>query len=267
MHHSASSSPCNGRRALSRSHRRWRDRGRRPLGARARSVGASEALEDLRECVRGTPSPPSATSMTTSPAEARDLSSIVSPVSVYFTAFSSSASSAARRPSGSTVSVPATSGPRFHARGATSDQRMKTSSRIRLEVDLLEDDEVGLVGLREQEQPLEDLFDPLQLVERHVDLVSRVAVRSPVHLEMAARDRDRRAQLVRRVVEKSFLPLQAAMRAAPPGARRSRVHPGAGAHARPWRGTSPTSAAPRTTRPRAGHRRTRRSGSTRRSPR
>ena len=69
-------------------------------------------------------------------------------------------------------------------------------------------DEVGLVGLRKQQQPLEDLFDPLQLVECHVDFVSRVSVRSSVHLEMAPRDRDGRAQLVRRVVEKSFLPLQ-----------------------------------------------------------
>ena len=78
----------------------------------------------------------------------------------------------------------------------------------RIELDALEDDEVGLVGLGKQQQPLEDLLDPSELVERDVDLRARVAVRAVQELEVAARDRHRRAQLVRRVVQEALLPLQ-----------------------------------------------------------
>ena len=41
-----------------------------------------------------------------------------------------------------------------------------------LEVDLLGDDEVGLVCFREQQQSRKNLFDSLQLVERDVDFLT-----------------------------------------------------------------------------------------------
>ena len=179
-----------------------------PLRACARRVRSSEALEDVRERVRaGYPQPSSATSITIAvPRRGLELDRVRD--LRVLTAFSSSASSAIRSASGSTRSVPRGSGPSRHARGATSDQRMNTSSRYGSRSTSSTNDEVGLVGLREQEQPLEDLLDSAELVERHVDFVSGVPVRALQHLEMAAGDRDRRAQLVRDVVEKPLLPLE-----------------------------------------------------------
>ena len=83
---------------------------------------------------------------------------------------------------------------------------------------------------------------------------------------MPARDRHRRAQLVRDVVEEALLLRQqlGALGSLAPAAPAPR--PAAGARARPSPGTSPTSAAPRTARPRAVRRRRRRSGSARPSP-
>ena len=61
-----------------------------------------------------------------------------------------------------------------------------------LELDLREDLEVGPVGLRQQEEALDDALDATQLIEGDVDL-ARVRSASSQHLEVAARDRDRRA--------------------------------------------------------------------------
>ena len=52
------------------------------------------------------------------------------------------------------------------------------------------------------------LLDPPELVERDLDLLAAGAVRSLQHLEMAARDRHGRAQLVRDVVEEPLLPVE-----------------------------------------------------------
>ena len=90
---------------------------------------------------------------------------------MYLTAFSSSASSAARRRSGSADSVPATGAASRQARGATSDQRMNTSSRNGSSSISEVRTEVGLVGRRQQEQALDDAVDPPQLVERDVELL------------------------------------------------------------------------------------------------
>src|SRR5882724_11110156 len=77
-----------------------------------------------------------------------------------------------------------------------------------IQFDLLELEEVRLVGAREQKQAVEDAFLPGELVERDVDLLEVPAVRAFQHLEMSARDRHRRPQLVRGVVEELLLPLE-----------------------------------------------------------
>src|SRR5438132_67910 len=63
----------------------------------------------------------------------------------------------------------------------------------RLELDLRHRQEVRMIRLREQEQPLDDALDPAELVERDVDLAGARPA-PPQHLEVAARDRHRRAQ-------------------------------------------------------------------------
>ncbi len=75
-----------------------------------------------------------------------------------------------------------------------------------LEVDLLEG-EARLLGLREQQQPLDDPLHPAELVERHLEL-RRLGPLAPQQLEMPARDRHGSPQLVRRVVEEAFLALE-----------------------------------------------------------
>ena len=85
---------------------------------------------------------------------------------------------------------------------------MKTSSRKASRSISLENDEVGMVGLREQEELLEDPLDPAELVERDVDLVERPVPVLSQHLEMPARDRRRSTQLVRDVVEELLLLLE-----------------------------------------------------------
>ena len=97
---------------------------------------------------------------------------------------------------------------------------MKTSSRKSSRSTSRMQHEVGLLGLRQQQQPLDDVLDPPQLVERdeHLGSVRHLALQQ---LEMPARDRHRRAQLVRGVVEEPLLPLEqrrASSRRAPPPA-------------------------------------------------
>ena len=58
---------------------------------------------------------------------------------------------------------------------------------------------------RQQQQPLDDRVHPVELVERDVEL-GRVAVLAE-QLEVAASDRDRRAQLVRGVLDEALLAL------------------------------------------------------------
>ena len=76
-----------------------------------------------------------------------------------------------------------------------------------LELDVAHEDEVGLIGLRQQQQPVDDVLDPLQLVERdqHLGCMRHLALQE---LEMATGDRHGRAQLVRRVVEEPLLALE-----------------------------------------------------------
>ena len=75
----------------------------------------------------------------------------------------------------------------------------------RLDVDLGRHDEVRLVRLGQQQQPLQDVLDPTELVERDLDFLAAGAVHSLQQLEMTARDRHGRTQLVRDVVEEPLL--------------------------------------------------------------
>src|SRR5947209_3773787 len=101
-----------------------------PPALRVRAESARANRSKIRDSASGgTPTPSSSTSIDTSPrpfAVAR--SSIAAPGDEYLTAFSRSASSAARRRSASTSRRPAARGPSRQARGARPDQRMKTSS-------------------------------------------------------------------------------------------------------------------------------------------
>ena len=76
----------------------------------------------------------------------------------------------------------------------------------RLDVDLLDMEEVGLLGGGEQEQPVDDRVEPGQLVKRDVEL--GIGAVPEQQLEVAARDRHRRAQLVRSVVHEPLLELE-----------------------------------------------------------
>ena len=76
----------------------------------------------------------------------------------------------------------------------------------RLDIDLLEAESL-LLGLREQQQALDDPLHPSELVECNLEL-GRVGLLAPQQLEMATRDRDRCPQLVRGVVEEPLLPLE-----------------------------------------------------------
>ena len=100
------------------------------------------------------------------------------------------------RPRGEVAEAPP---PRRHLREAHEDVLEEG-----VELDLGQGEEVRAVGLREQEQALDDALDPAELVERHVDLAVRRAA-APQHLEVAARDRHRRPELVRGVVQKPLL--------------------------------------------------------------
>ena len=78
----------------------------------------------------------------------------------------------------------------------------------RLELDVFEHHEIRLTGFCEQQQPLEDLLDPLQLVECDLDLRGGMPVRAAQDLEVATGDRHGCAQLVRRIVQELLLALE-----------------------------------------------------------
>ena len=102
-----------------------------PPADRVRAASARAKRSKIRASASsGIPQPSSSTSISNcaaAPLTAR--SSIASFLRVYLIAFSISASSAARSRSGSAATVPGVIVPSRHARGATSDQRMNTSSR------------------------------------------------------------------------------------------------------------------------------------------
>ena len=164
---------CSGRRGPWRSHRRSRARARRRRPARVRArVGPAEAIEDPRRAprrhTRALVLAPRSTSCPRRAARAR--SSIAACSRVYLTAFSSSASSAARSRSGSTRSRPARK--RSEPPGARRDLRPAHEHVLEEGLDSIsrEVQEVGLVGGREQQQALDDRVDPRELVERDVEL-------------------------------------------------------------------------------------------------
>ena len=67
---------------------------------------------------------------------------------------------------------------------------------IGLEIDLAENDEVGMVRFREEEELLEDPLDSSELVECHVDLVERPVPVLTQDLEMPPGDCRGSTQLV-----------------------------------------------------------------------
>src|SRR5205085_1336118 len=77
-----------------------------------------------------------------------------------------------------------------------------------IELDLVEIEEVRLVRSCQKQQSLEDPLHAAELVQRDVDLRRAPAVRASEDLEMSARDRHGRSQLVRGVVEELLLPLE-----------------------------------------------------------
>ena len=168
----ACSVPCSCRRAAWRSRRRSRARARR------RRPRASAPRRPCRSGRRSAPAPrpaipqpSSSTSITIRPdSSPRARSSIASCARVYLTAFSSSASRAVRSRSRSTSSR--TRLQRSEPPGARRDLRPAHEDVLeeRLEFDLLDAQEVRLVGGGEHQQALDDRVDAGQLVERDVDL-------------------------------------------------------------------------------------------------
>ncbi len=77
----------------------------------------------------------------------------------------------------------------------------------RLELELGDLHEVGLVGRRQHQQPLDDRVDASELVEGDVDLGPALAV-AVQQLEVATGDRHRGAQLVGGVVDEALLALE-----------------------------------------------------------
>ena len=64
-----------------------------------------------------------------------------------------------------------------------------------------------MIGLGQQQEPVDDPLDASELVECDADL-RRLPVRSPQDLEVSARDRHGRAELVRGVVQEALLALE-----------------------------------------------------------
>ena len=181
-----------------------------PPAARVRAASTRAKRSKIRSSASGgTPQPSSCDLDRDPPApfDARAQARSRRGSRVYLTAFSSSASSAARRRSGSTSRRPATSGPSRHARGATSDQRMNTSSRNGSRSISAARTKSGWSAVASTQQALDDRVDPRQLVERDFELGLAGSLR-PDQLEVAARDRHRRPQLVRGVVDESLLALE-----------------------------------------------------------
>ena len=169
-------------------------------------------------------------------------------VSVYFTAFSSRASSAMRtlpRRRGAAVGDLPSRQPRGDLGPAHEDVLEE-----RLDVDGAGRQEVG---------PSAFASSSRRAMIRSIGRARRARRRARTgrlghrcqELEMAAGDRHRRAQLVRDVVKEALLPSRSEARLVGERLDVSSARPGA-ARARPSPGTSPTSAGPRTARPRAG---------------
>ena len=146
---------------------------------RVRAASARAKRSKIRpSACSGMPRPSSLTLIAIVPPSARRGRSARSPrlSLVYFTAFSSSASSAARRRSGSTFSQPV--GERSEPPRARRDLRPAHEHVLeeRLELDLRELHELRLIGGGEHEQSLEDPVDAAELVERDVKLAEHLPI-------------------------------------------------------------------------------------------
>ena len=75
-----------------------------------------------------------------------------------------------------------------------------------LEIELFPDAEVRKIGLREQEQPLDDLVHPLELVHGDDDFLRGVSVGAKSEIEVATSDSHRRPQLVGGVIHELLPP-------------------------------------------------------------
>ena len=192
------------RRAPSRPRRRSRARARRRRScARASSPRAKRSK--IRSSASGAIPTPRPRPRSRARSRGRTTrSSIAPPGSVYLTAFSSSASSASRSASSSARSVRPRVARAARRAGATSAQRTKTSSRNASASISARREELRLSGLREQEQPRDDPLHARELVDRDCELRA-VAGLPAQQVEVAARNRHRRAQLVRDVVEEALL--------------------------------------------------------------
>jgi hypothetical protein len=180
-----------------------------PPAARVRAASARPNRSKIRSSASwGTPQPSSSTSMTTSPERpGRARSSIASRSTVYLTAFSRSASSAARSRSGSTGQASRDERPEAPRARCDLGPAHEHVLEERLELDLAAVHEVGLISGREQQQTFDDCVDPPELVERDLEL-GGVLLAGTHELEVPARDRDGRSQLVRRVVDEALLALE-----------------------------------------------------------
>ena len=225
-----------------------RERGsaRRPRARTARRFARAPPSGRRRHCLR----PRSRRS----PPPTHVLSSIASPRSVYLTAFSSSASSAMRSAFRVDRELPGrerAQPPRARGHLGPAHEDILEEG---LEVDVLERrrSRAGRPSRAAATARGSARFVRARRVRRRSP--APLAVRAAKHLEMTARDRHRRAQLVRRVVQERSCRCEQRRALLGLTLDDARARPGAGERARPSRGTSPTSAAPRRARPRAGRR-------------